>query len=341
MLQLLALGVLMAGAIAFAGDQPSGEHLVNPAGDVATANNRLGRGINLGNALEAPKEGAWGLMLQAEYFRVIKAAGFATVRLPVRWSGHAQSSTPYTIDLKFAERVDWAVDQALANRLNVVLNVHHYDEMNTHPAEHLPRLVALWEQIAARYKDRPPEVYFELLNEPRDNLTELRWNTIIPQLLAAVRKTNPVRPVIVGPGQWNAIEALDKLELPADDRNLIVTVHFYDPFPFTHQGAPWVKESNKWTGQTWSGTEAEQAAVRKSLAQAMDWAKERGRSIFLGEFGVFRGADMESRLRWTRFVAREAERLGFSWAYWDFGSEFGAYDPKTGVWTALLSVLLE
>jgi endoglucanase len=341
MLQILALGVLVVGSIALAAEQPYGKDLVSPAEDVWAANNRLGRGISLGSALEAPKEGEWGMTLQAEYFRVIKAAGFATVRLPVRWSAHAQRSAPYTIDLEFAERVDWAVDQALANELNVVLNVHHYDEMNTHPVEHLSRLVALWGQIAARYKDRPAEVYFELLNEPHGNLTESIWNAIIPQLLAAVRNTNPSRPIIVGPGRWNATEALDTLELPADDRNLIVTVHFYEPFQFTHQGAPWVKESNKWKDQTWSGTEAEQAAVRKSLAQAAEWAKARGRPLFLGEFGTYQEADMESRVRWTRFVAREAEQLNFSWAYWDFGSAFGAYDLKTGAWKVLRSGLLE
>jgi endoglucanase len=205
----------------------------------------------------------------------------------------------------------------------------------------VPRLVALWEQIAARYKDRPPEVYFELLNEPRGNLTESIWNTIIPRLLAAVRKTNPTRPVIVGPGHWNAVEALEKLKLPVDDRNLIVTVHFYEPFEFTHQGAPWVKHSNNWNGRRWSGSGAERAAVRSSLLEAAAWAKERGRPVFLGEFGAYDAADMGSRLRWTGFVAREAEQLGFSWAYWDFGSRFGAYDLKTGTWSALRSVLLD
>jgi endoglucanase len=324
-----------------AGHQYFGEPLVDSTGDVSSANDRLARGINLGNALEAQAEGAWGITLKPEYFRMIKAAGFATVRLPVRWSAHAQSRAPYTIDVEFAERVDWAVDQALANNLNVVVNIHHYDEMNTHPDEHVSRLVALWEQIAARYKDRPPEVYFELLNEPRGNLTESIWNTIIPRLLAAVRKTNPTRPVIVGPGHWNAVEALKKLKLPVDDRNLIVTVHFYEPFEFTHQGAPWVKHSNNWNGRRWSGSGAERAAVRSSLLEAAAWAKERGRPVFLGEFGAYDAADMGSRLRWTGFVAREAEQLGFSWAYWDFGSRFGAYDLKTGTWSALRSVLLD
>ena len=84
-------------------------------------------------------------------------------------------------------------------------------------------------------KDRPEQVYLELYNEPHDKLTEAKWNDALAKLIPVVRKTNPTRPIIVGPGQWNAIRALDKLKLPADDHNLILTVHFYDPFHFTHQ----------------------------------------------------------------------------------------------------------
>jgi endoglucanase len=52
-------------------------------------NKLLGRGINLGNALDAPKEGQWGVMLKEEYFKIIKDAGFNSVRIPIRWSAHA------------------------------------------------------------------------------------------------------------------------------------------------------------------------------------------------------------------------------------------------------------
>ena len=310
--------------------------------DAHAANRRLGRGMNLGNALEAPKEGEWGVTLHADYFRAIKAAGFDTVRLPVKWSAHAAKQAPYTIEPKFAERVDWAVDQALANKLNIIVNVHHYSEMDTDPDAHLPRLVGIWEQLAARYRDRPAGVYFELLNEPHGKLVGKAWNAAAAKLLTAVRKTNPARPVIVGPAQWNSIGALDALELPTDDRNLIVTVHYYDPFKFTHQGASWVKGSDAWKGQTWAGTEAEQAAMRKSLERAAAWGKKHGRPIFLGEFGAYQAADMPSRARWTRFVAREAERLWFNWAYWEFAAGFGAYDPRARAWREpLRAALLE
>ena len=337
--QLLTLGLLMANPLAFAGEKPVQERAAGSPDDIFAANKRLGRGINVGNALEAPKEGEWGVTLQAEYFRVIKEAKFDTVRLPVRWSAHAQAGTPYTIDAKFAERVDWAIDQALANQLNIIVNVHHYGEMDADPDQHLPRLVGLWEQIAARYKDRPSGLYFELLNEPHDKLMEIKWNVAIPVILKAVRKTNPTRPVIVGPAQWNAIWALDKLELPKDDRNLILTVHSYDPFEFTHQGAPWAKGSDKWK---WTGTDTEQAAIRKQFEKAAAWAKQRSLPVFLGEFGAFQSADLDSRARWTRCVAREAEKLGFSWSYWEFCSGFGAYEPQAKKWRAALqSALIE
>jgi endoglucanase len=335
----MILGLVVAAA-AFAAADKSEQLSQTAAGDIYVANKKLGRGINFGNALDAPKEGDWGVTLRAEYFQIIKEAGFQTVRLPVRWSAHASAEAPYSLDLKFAERVDWAINQALANKLSIIIDLHHYSEMHADPDKHLPRLIGLWQQIADRYSKMPKEVYFELLNEPQDKLNESKWNEVIPQVLAAVRKTNSARPVIIGPAQWNAVRAIDKLQLPADDHNIIVTVHSYDPFQFTHQGAGFVKGADKWRGTKWTGSDAEQSAIRKSFERAANWAKVHDRPIFLGEFGAFQEADMESRARWTGFVAREAERLGFSWAYWEFCSGFGAYDSKAKSWREPLKAAL-
>lgn len=40
--------------------------------DPFVQNDLLGRGINLGNMLEAPNEGDWGLTVEEEYFQLIK-----------------------------------------------------------------------------------------------------------------------------------------------------------------------------------------------------------------------------------------------------------------------------
>ncbi len=62
--------------------------------------------------------------------------------------------------------------------------------------------------------------------------------------------------------------------------------------------------------------------------------------MFLGEFGAYQQADVESRARWTRFLVQEAERRGFSWAYWEFCYEFGAYDSKAERWRGALKAAL-
>ena len=77
---------------------------------------------------------------------------------------------------------------------------------------------------------------------------------------------------------------------------------------------------------------------RKALGKAAEWGKAHDRPMFLGEFGAYQAGDMASRARWTRCVAREAEKAGLSWAYWEFCSGFGAYDPKAGAWRERVEV---
>jgi endoglucanase len=317
-------------------------YAAEPDKNTFAANRLLGRGVNFGNTLEAPREGEWGLTLEADYFKQIREAGFNSVRIPIRWSAHAGAKPPYTIHSTFYKRVDWAIEQALSHKLAVVINVHHYDELYREPEKHFPRLLVLWKQIAEHYRTQPDRLIFELLNEPNGKLTDERWQQMITPLLEAIRASNPRRMVIVGPGHWNNLDHLEKLHLPEEDRRLIVTFHYYSPFEFTHQGALWAPGSQKWKGTTWTDTPEQRAKLQKDLAKASEWAKKHQRPLYLGEFGAYSQADMDSRARWTRAVARVAEKHGMSWAYWEFGAGFGVYDPKAQTWRRpLLEALLD
>ena len=326
------LSRLLAGSLAFltlSGAAPA-------ADDPAAAPSvwaELGRGINLGNALEAsPKEGAWGVTLHAEYFQAIAQAGFKTVRLPVAWSLHMGMTPPYAIDPIFLARVDWAVEQAGRNGLHIVINDHNDNPLCADPEGQQERFVALWKQLGEHYKGAPPSVLFELCNEPAKKLDAAHWNTVFPAALAAVRATNPDRWVVVGPVNWNNIGFLPQLVLPENDRRLLVTVHFYDPFHFTHQGASWVDGSKAWLGTRWTGTAADKQGVSDQLEKAAAWGRDHARPIFVGEFGAFSTGPIDDRAAWTSYVARTCEEKGMAWAYWEFCSGFGIYDPKAKTW---------
>lgn len=292
----------------------------------------LFRGINLGNALEAPFEGAWGVVPREEFFDLIAQAGFDTVRIPIRWSAHALRFPPYTISEEFFSRVDWAIQNALERGLYVIINMHHYEEIFRDPAGERERFLELWRQIAARYAYYPGKLLFELLNEPHDALTPEYWNDLLQEALRVVRETNPERWIVIGPANWNHIRHLPTLRLLEDDRRIIVTFHYYEPFRFTHQGAEWVQGSAAWLGTRWTGSPSDRQVIQEDLDFAVRWALAQARPLFLGEFGAYSRADVESRVRWTAFVAREAEKRGIPWAYWEFCAGFGVYDVAKGVW---------
>lgn len=250
----------------------------------------FGRGVNFGNALEAPREGEWGLTLREDYVRAIADAGFDTVRLPVKWSAHAAPQAPYTIDPAFLARVDEVVGWILDHGLQVIVDFHHYDEMATAPAAHVERWLGIWRQVAGHYAAAPEELAFELLNEPHGALAAPAWNALLARGLEVVRESNPTRRVVIGPANWNAIGALPQLRWP-DDPNLVLTVHYYDPFEFTHQEAEWVSPSPP-GGVTWPPDLAPRAGWQDwSWDTARDYGPELVITYNAGWAGYYLQAD--------------------------------------------------
>ncbi len=358
--RLLPLLLALGAALACAGGRsaPGGDVVLDPSYytnkyGYAAGDTFLGRGINLGNYLEAPgHEGAWsgGRTLQKADLDLIAAAGFQSVRIPVRWSDHALTASPYTIDPAFLQRVQEVVGWALADGLKVVVNVHHYNELFAASAAALPdhqaRLRGIWAQLCAALDATAypvDRVVFELLNEPNGAVTPAEWNGMVADLTTLVWAAQPTRRIMIGTANWGGPGGLAQLTLPAacTKANTIVTVHWYEPFHFTHQGADWAgPEAASWIGTPWRGTDTDQAylldQVQSGGLNAVDaWNAQPGRGfeIYVGEFGAYGAyARMEYRKAWTAFVAREAEKRGMSWGYWEFDQGFGAYDRAGGAW---------
>jgi endoglucanase len=335
----------------------------------ATSRGPLGKpdlrhGMNLGNALDAPNEGDWGVVLDESDFSRIRRAGFDHVRLPVRFSAHASEAAPYSLDEHFLQRVDWAVARALASDLAVIVDFHYYDDLMSDPDADGARFVGLWKQISERYRSFPDAVCFELLNEPHGNLTAEKWNALLATALGVVRSTNPTRTVILEGIEWASAKNLrDTLRVP-DDPNVVASFHMYQPILFTHQGADWMAPEFRTTGVQFPGPPVApvtplaaaqgvswvrewferynhepaatnpggNAGVEEQLAMAAAFGEVRHLRVYMGEFGAIDKGDLASRARWTRLVRVEAEKRGFGWAYWDDGGGFKAYDRHARVW---------
>jgi endoglucanase len=291
---------------------------------------KLGRGVNiLGYDNAFWKDRTKGRFKES-YFKMIKDAGFTSVR--VNLYPFSFMDNEHKLNPAWLKTLDWVVEKGLKADLMVILDLHEFTAMADDPEAKKDMFLSFWKQVAPRYKDKPGNVVFEILNEPNQKLTVDMWNNFLAEAMGIIRQSNPYRTVIIGPGNWNGIESLPTLILPENDRNIIVTVHFYHPMRFTHQGAPWAREYKNLSGITWTGTEAEKEEVESKLKVAADWSVQNKRPILLGEFGAYDKGDMDSRARYTAFVARTAEKFNFCWAYWQFDSDFIVYNIDKEAW---------
>lgn len=281
----------------------------------------IGKCVNMGNHLEPPNEGEWGRAIADDDFKVIRAAGFTTIRLPVRWSTHALTAAPYTIDAKWMARVAHVVKAANAAGLNVILNLHNYDELVIEPGKHAGRFAALWKQIGAQFADAPANVWFELLNEPHRAIDNKNLLSILNPALANVRATNPTRPVLIGGEFWSNVDSLRTLELP-DDPYVIATIHTYDPFDFTHQGASWVNPSPK-IGRSFP-IPADYTGLEANLQKVRDYMARTGRVPFVGEYGAtdIAAVPLAQRIDYYGTVSAAYASIGIQTCAWAYTNTF-------------------
>lgn len=359
--------------------QPKNPPAIKPLAGLDTPAHRTAklflRGVNLGDHLEAPRK--WGgVEVRAEEFTRMKEEGFDHVRVPVGWHQYCGPGPEYKLEPEIFERVDFAVSNALKNKLAVMINLHHFRRMDTNPAAATAQFSAIWRQVAAHYRDYPDTLVFELLNEPHNQATTALMNPIYARVIAEIRETNPRRTLVAEPGGWGSVSELNNLVLPPDD-NLLVSVHCYEPFFFTHQGASWTGADFRQTGIIFPGPPCEPlkpdlklepkpwvlqrlekynslpAEKNPSSASAFTgklqfiraWSEHYGRPVYLGEFGAIIKADSASRARFYSAFRHAAETNGIGWCIWDWSANFRYWDkaanaPQPGMREALFDPAL-
>lgn len=279
--------------------------------------------------------------------------GFKTVRLPVSFDHWASQKPPYRIvKTNYFAAIDSILQWANMYDLCVIIDNHHGSlDDSARVLENLPRLKAIWEQVATRYKNTDPDkVFFELYNEPH-NMRDDQWKQCALELVTAVRAIVPSHTLIIGGAGWNSISGLNKLgKLP--DENIIYTFHFYDPFLFTHQGATWagagatsnihipfpysaggMPELNPRSKGTYGENNYKNyaksgsvATLKKSLESAKDFSIKYNVPIFCGEWGSYnKYADAESRCRYTATIKGLLEKLHIPFAYWEWNQGFSFF----------------
>ena len=250
------------------------------------------------------------------------------MRVPQAAVRHADADG--RLDPVWLAKLDWVVREATANGLNVIID--NNGGCSAQGMACMDQEARIWRTLARHYRHMPNTVLFELYNEPDREITPEIWNTGVARMLAAVRATNPTRNVVVGTAHSYNLRDLAELELPANDEHIIASFHYYEPYYFTHQGAPFLAPEHRPALGAHFGTDADIALVKSHFDYVAAWSAKYRRPVLLGEFGVLETADPADRVLWTRTIARAAEARGLPWIYWQFDGDFTAFDTARDAW---------
>ena len=288
----------------------------------------MGRGINLGNTLEPPRESGWNNGPAEEaYFDAYLEAGFDNIRIPVRWDEHTQAGEPYDVNTTWMNRVEQVVDWGLSRGFYITLNGHHEDwlKQNYSPANKA-RYDAIWRQIVARFKDKSDKLLYEIINEPK-GLTVAQVDDLNARILGIIRAEEPTRIVIFGGNEWSNAEQLFTAAIPEDDY-IMGYYHSYDPWNFAglSQG-------------TW-GTAFDYAAMANKFQAAKNWSNQHNIPVHISEFGVKVNADFNSRMRWYAEYMGLSDLHGFATSTWDDGGDFRVLRRAIRAWPEVKDILV-
>lgn len=292
---------------------------------------------NLGNTLDAiPDETSWGNpLVTKKLFDTVRAKGFRSVRIPVTWSGHQSSTSPYTIDPVWMSRVRQIVDWAIGDGLSVDLNVHHdsWQWIADMPSDHdgvLARFDATWTQIAQAFKDEPRTLLFESVNEPQfTNATDARKSQLLDELNTSfhdvVRATggpNATRllmlPTVGCTPSQPLMDSLSTEMASLHDTNLVATVHYYGYWPFSANIAGYTRFES-----------TSQQDMDTAFAGMHSTFVAKGIPVYLGEYGLlsypdytkpYNNVEPGEALKYFERFGYDARVNGVTTALWDAGS---------------------
>jgi aryl-phospho-beta-D-glucosidase BglC (GH1 family) len=323
----------------------------------------LSKGINLSNWFNDYSDvSQYSNRFTNAHFALLKELGFTYVRIPVGQYVLFDHEKPSHLNPVNLQYVDAAVQNAINHGLAVTLNYHtasdDFEETLPLNIVNQDKLAEYWKAVATYFKKYgKTEIFFEVYNEPHVasngsmSISKTWWNAVQEKLIKNIRSVDQDHFIIAGGETWNSIDGL-KLLTPYKVNNIVYNFHFYDPFPFTHQGATWagdlmtklrdipypsspalvkpitdtatdneVKEAVSWYGQE----EWNKDKIAASVQRAVDWSTaNKNAAIICNEFGSYKPfAPRQSRLDFISDIRSVFEEKNIGWAMWEMDEGFG------------------
>lgn len=315
----------------------------------------LNRGLNISHWLSQSKVRG---QARKAYFTekdvaYIASEGFDHLRIPI------DEEQMFTEDGQKEAEAFSLLHDALGwcrkHNLRAVVDLHilrsHYFNAKEKPlfteAKAQEAFYECWRQISNELNTYSTDwVAYELMNEPVADKPE-DWNRLVKRCTEVIRELEPERILVIGSNRWQGYETVKDLQLPENDKNIIISFHYYHPFLFTHYQAGWTTEV-EYTGavhypgkvvlpedltslptkiaqkyEHWTKQIYNKETFAKHFDNVLQVADSYGLKVYCGEYGCINSAPIPDRIQWWRDINEVFEAKGIARAVWDYKGGFG------------------
>jgi endoglucanase len=215
-----------------------------------------------------------------------------------------------------------------------------------------------WRKISGELsKYSIDKVAYEPMNEPVADDHEV-WNAIVNRCVEVIRELEPERTIVMGSNRWQSHSTVKELRVPANDPNILISFHYYEPFLLTHYKGSWthlkdIEVPVHYPGQLIADTDMASAGnharagratfnidvMENHFKQVVEIAKKHNLKLYCGEYGCINAAPHEDKIRWYKDLHTLFERHGIARANWDYKGGFGIVrdgKPQTEMINAIL-----
>lgn len=328
------------------------------AGGSPTTAFKIKRGTNIAHWL-SQVPGQKRIPFTRKDIAFIDSVGFDHIRLPIdedqMWD---ESGKRHEDAFKLLEDcITWCHEAGLRMVLDLhILRSHHFNANEkplwTKPEEQ-DKFIALWKDLSAAVHEWPNEMLaYEFMNEPVADDPE-QWNILLARVADSIRSWEPERVLVIGSNRWQSASTFDKLRVPENDKNIILSFHFYEPFHLTHYQAGWsylkdFKGEVKYPGQVVvNGSTYEEKRVytidtlEHMMQMPLALASRLNLPLYCGEFGVIERAPVPDKLAWYRDMVKIFEKHGIAYANWNYkAGAFGIVDNELEPDMPMIEVLV-
>lgn len=322
------------------------------------------KGVNIGNWLSqsSVRGEERDRAFNETFVRDIASYGFDHIRLPVDEEQLFDENGEF--DMETLGLVHRTIKQCEASGLKVLFDLHIIRSHNFDSAgnqlwtslEEQDRLLGLWHKIDEQLCGYSPDlVAYEFLNEPVAPDTE-QWNQLFNRFIRQIREHDKERVLVIESNRWGGTRHVREMSVPEEDPNIIIEMHFYEPYLLTHYQAGWSKFAGldfsmpmQYPGKLMSAelydalSDEEKTIVKDYYADysketildswqsAIDFAASKGLRLYLGEFGCLPECGRTNRMNWMSDVVGLCRENGIPYCYWEYNRIFGFADTYGNV----------